>query len=206
MELLNVNNSNKNQFIKFYENRYLNNFLKRDSMSSLLKGLLNGTSVMCKSVYLEPVMVVKNDEIIMIAVLAHAHRMPEILQVGFFEALEENKEAFNMILKRANNLAKEKGANKISGTLNIHVNYGLGFLASDYDSIQGFGTPHNPEFYNTLFEDQGFETIDMVSFKKNMKDMGPLFSERLNKKISKRYTVRNVNFRDLEKEARFGAI
>lgn len=202
MKLLNINKSNKNQFLKFYEDRYLNNPLKRDSMSSLLKGLLNGTSVMCKSVYLEPLMVVSKDKIIMIAVLAHAHRMPEVLQIGFFEAIEENKEAFNMILKRANDLAKEKGANKISGTLNIHVNYGLGFLASDYDSMQGFGTPHNPEFYNTLFENQGFETIDMVSFKKNMKEMDPFFSERLKKRLSNRYTVRNINFNDLEKEAK----
>lgn len=202
MELLNLNNSNKNKFIKFYEDRYLNNLLKRDSMSSLLKGLLNGTSVMCKSVYLEPVMVVENDETIMIAVLAHAYRMPEILQIGFFEAIEDNQKAFSMILKRANDLAKEKGATKLSGSLNIHVNYGLGFLASDYDSKQGFGTPHNPEFYNTLFEDQEFETIDMVSFKKDIKDMDPLFSERLSRRLSKRYTVRNVNFRDLENEAK----
>lgn len=202
MELLNINKSNKNQFIKFYEERYLNNPLKRDSMSSLLKGLLNGTSVMCESVFLEPVMVVENGKILMIAVLAHAYRMPYILQISFFEAIEENEEAFSMILRRANSLAKEKGAKKISGTLNIHVNYGLGFLASNYDSKQGFGSPHNPEFYNTLFEDQGFETIDMVSFKKNMNDMDPLFSESIYKKLSKRYTIRNVNFKALDNESK----
>lgn len=202
MNLVRINNSNKKQFIKFYEDRYLNNPIKRNSMSSMLKGMLNGESVMCKSVDLEPWMVVDNGRIIMITILAYAHRMPEFLQISFFEAIEDNPSAFKLILDRAYSLAKEKRATKISGTLNIHVNYGLGFLASDYEAWQGFGTPHNPSFYNTLFEDAGFETIDMISFKKDMTQMQPLFSDRLKEKLRKRYTVRKVNFKDLENEAR----
>lgn len=202
MNLIKIDKFNKKQFIKFYEYIYLNSPIKRNSMSSLLKGLLNKTSVMCKSVDLEPLMVVDNGKIIMITILAYAHRMPDFLQISFFEAIEHNISAFNLIMDRANSLAKEKGAIKISGTLNIHVNYGLGFLASDYDSWQGFGTPHNPPFYNTLFESAGFETIDMVSFKTNMRELKPLISDRLKEKLEKRYTVRKVNFNDLENEAR----
>ena len=201
MNLITINNTNKKQFIKFYEDRYINNPIKRNSMSSMLKGLLNGKSVMCNSVDLEPLMVVDNGKIIMIAILAYAHRMPEFLQISFFEAIEDNPIAFDLILDKATILAKSKGAAKISGTLNIHVNYGLGFLASDFDSWQGFGTPHNPEFYNTLFQNAGFESIDMVSFKKDMKQMKELFPSRIKEKLKKRYTVREVNFKYLEKEA-----
>ena len=35
-------------------------------------------------------------------------------------------DAFNLILDRAKDMAKEKAA-KLTGSLNIHVNYGLGF-------------------------------------------------------------------------------
>ena len=201
MNLITINNTNRKQFIKFYEDRYINNPIKRNSMSSTLKGLLSGKSVMCKSVDLEPVMVVENGKIIMIAILAYAHRMPEFLQISFFEAIEDNPLAFKLILDRATLIAKKKSATKISGTLNIHVNYGLGFLASDFDSWQGFGTPHNPEFYNTLFQNAGFESIDMVSFKKDMTKMQELFPMRLTERLKKRYSVRGVNFKDLEKEA-----
>jgi GNAT superfamily N-acetyltransferase len=202
MKLIKVNDSSKKLFIKFYEDRYLNKDNKRNSMSSVLKALLYGKSVMCKSVDIEPVMVMDNDRIIMVAILAYAHRMPEFLQISFFEAIEDNPSAFNLILNRAIDLAHKKGAIKISGGLNIHVNYGLGFLASNYDSWQSFGTSHNPPFYNTLFENAGFNTIDMISFKTDMNTLEPLISDRLREKLSKRYTIREVNFKDLENEAR----
>ena len=202
MKLVRVDHSNKKNFIKFFEDRYLNNPLKRNSMSSLVKGLLYGKSIMCKSVDLEPLMVEDKGSIIMICILAHAHRMPDFIQIGFFEAIEDKPSAFQLILHRARIMAKEKGARKLSGSLNIHVNYGLGFLSSDYDSVQGFGTPHNPKFYNSLFEDAGFESIDMVSFQKDMVEMKPLFTDRIRERLKQRYNVREVNFKKLEEEAK----
>lgn len=202
MNLIPVDSSNKKKFIQFYESIYKNSPIKRNSMSSILKGLLNGNSIMCKSVDLEPIMVMDNGKIIMIAIFAYAYRMPEFFQISFFEAIEDNLSAFNLMLDRANLLAKEKGATRITGGLNIHVNYGLGFLASDYKSWQGFGTPHNPMFYNTLFKDSGFQPIDMISFKKDMRKMMPLFSSKLIKNLEKRYNVRTINFNELESEAK----
>ena len=201
MKLIQVNNKNKKDFIKFYEDKYLNNPLKRNSMSGLLKDLLNGKNEVCKMVDLEPVMVVDNSEIIMISVLAYAHRLPEFLQIGFFEASKLDLSAFKLILNRAEILAKEKGARKISGSLNIHVNYGLGFLASDYDKKQSFGMPHNPEYYHEFFESNGFNPIPMVSYKKDMNTIKGLFSESLIRKIESKYTVRGVNFKELKREA-----
>ena len=202
MKLIQVNNKNKKDFIKFYEDKYLNNLLKRNSMSGLLKDLLNGKSEVCKMVDLEPVMVVENSKIIMISVLAYAHRLPEFLQIGFFEASKLDMGAFKLILNKAESLAKEKGASKISGSLNIHVNYGLGFLASDYDKKQSFGMPHNPEYYHEFFKKNGFNTIPMVSYKKDMNTIKELFSESLIKRLENRYRVRGVNFKDLKNEAK----
>lgn len=201
MELIRVDKSNSKEFIRFYEDRYLRDPLKRNSMSTILKGLLKGSYSICKSTDIEPLMVKKDDEIIMICVLAHAHRMADFLQISFFEAKEENHPAFKLILDRANLLAKEKGATKISGSLNIHVNYGLGFLASDYDKWQSFGTSYNPEFYNTLFHENGFTSMDMVSLHKDIRNMEDLFPSKIEKKLEERYTIRQVNFSQLEKEA-----
>lgn len=200
MRLAGVYEKDRKVFLNYYKKQYLNNPLKRDSMSGLLKGLLYGTSELCRSVDLEPLMVTDNHKIIMICVLAYAHRMPDYIQIGFFEAGELNIDAFNMILSRAETLAKEKKATKISASLNIHVNYGLGFLAGSYDKNQSFGMAHNPEFYHKFFEKTGFEKIEMVSYKKDMRPVDKLLSDEMSEKLSGKYTVREADLHDLKKE------
>lgn len=200
MELVKVIDRNKKTFLNFYRSQYLNNPLKRDSLSGMLKALLYGKSELCKSVELEPLMVVENNKIIIICILAFAHRMPDYVQIGFFEAVEYNMEAFQLILDRAVALAKVKKASKISASLNIHVNYGLGFLASGYDKMQSFGMSHNPEFYHRFFEATNFKSIDMVSYKKDMKKVDSLLSYETSKKLKERYTVREADFNNFKRD------
>ncbi len=200
MKLVLVDNNNKIEFIKFYKSKYLNNPLKRDSLSGMVKSLLYGKSVLCKSVDLLPLMVMENNKIIMICILAYAYRMNDYIQISFFESEEFNIKAFNMILNRAEKWAKEKGASKISASLNIHVNYGLGFLDSHYDAPQSFGMGHNPPFYHEYFKQNGFAQIPMVSYKKNMTQVHELLNKNIQKKIESKYTVREVNFNNLQSE------
>ncbi|HEY8909567.1 MAG TPA: hypothetical protein VIM51_04720 [Desulfosporosinus sp.] len=201
MKLEFANNTRAKAFINFYEKRYLRDPLKRNSMSGLLKNLLNGKSVMCRSAYLEPVMVEDNGRIIMIALLTHADRMPDFLQIAFFEADGKDSRAFKLILDRAYELAKERGASKLTGSLNAHVNYGLGFLASDYDKPQGFGTMHNPAFYHELFSENGFEASDLVSFKKDLDELEELFNPRIIERVNRRYSIRALDYKHLERDA-----
>lgn len=201
MELVKVSHKNKRKFLSFYKKQYLNNPLKRNSLYGLLKGLINGKSELCKAVDLEPLMIMEGKEILMICILAYAHRMPEVLQIGFFEAKRYDVDAFRLIMNRAEALAKEKGVAKISASLNIHVNYGLGFLASDYDKKQSFGMPHNPDFYHDYFEQNGFKAIEMVSYKKDIRTMENLISNRLRDRLDQNYKVRPINFKNLEQEA-----
>jgi hypothetical protein len=200
MELIKVTDINKSIFLNFYKSQYLKNPLKRDSLSGMLKSLLYGKSELCKSVELHPLMVTENNEIIMICMLAYANRMPEYIQIGFFEAAEFNPKAFQLILDRAEELAREKKASKISASLNIHVNYGLGFLASGYDKMQSFGMAHNPEFYHRFFEETGFNPINMVSYKKDMRGVKSLLKTEVSKKLNEKYRVREADFSNFEKD------
>ncbi len=202
MEIILVDKLNKDKFIKFQEKQYLNSPIKRNSMSKIIKDLLNGKTVLCKSADLWPLMVVDNDKIIMACILALAHRMPHILQISFFESEFYNEEAFKLVLDYAKMLARDKGVKEISGSLNIHVNYGLGFLSQGYDKWQSFGTAHNPPFYNTYFEKAGFKSLDMVSFFRDIKSLDNVLSSRLEEKLNKRYRVRNVDFKNLKEEAK----
>ena len=200
MELITVNKDNRKHFLDFYRKQYINNELKRDTLSGVVKNILYGRSKLLSSVDTVPLMVADNNEIIMISLLAHAHRMSEYLQICFFESQSYRMDAFKLILNRAQEMAKEKKASKITGSLNIHVNYGLGFLASDFDKKQSFGSAYNPKFYNDYFEKSGFEAIEMVSFKKNMVNPPELINNNIREKLSEIYRVREADFKDFKKE------
>ena len=202
MELVKVDDKNKKVFLNFYRSQYLNHPLRRDSLSGMLKALLYEKSELCKSVDLEPLMVMENNKIIMICMLAFAERMPEYVQIGFFEAAELNIEAFQMFLDRAKAFAKIKNASKISASLNIHVNYGLGFLASSYDKVQSFGMAHNPEFYHEFFQKTNFNVIEMVSYKKDMRNFDSLLSNETSNRLKEKYTVRKSDFNNFERDCK----
>lgn len=190
----------RNNFVEFYKSQYLNNSNKHDSLSIFLKNILNDNSEICRSVDLEPIIVMQRNKIVMVCILAYAYRMKDILQISFFESSFYSPEGFKLIINRAEILAKEKGANKLSASLNIHVNYGLGFLASDYDENQSFGMPHNPEFYHRYFENNGFKSLDLISYKKDIRNMDNLLGVNITKRLNERYTVRKMNFKKFKDE------
>lgn len=200
MELVRVNKDNRKNFLDFYKRQYLNNSLKRDCLSGMVKNILYGRSEICKSVDTLPLMVIDDNEITMICLLAHAERMPRYVQICFFESDKYNMEAFNLILARAVAMAREKKADKITGSLNIHVNYGLGFLASHFDQKQSFGSAHNPDFYNDYFERAGFASIDMVTFKKNMVKAPDLMTGDMRARLKEIYRVRKADFKNFKEE------
>jgi hypothetical protein len=192
----------KKKMLGFYREQYRKDPLRRDSMSALLKGLIDGTSIMTKSAFLEPVMVVEGESILMIALLAQADRMHEIFQIAFLESSGYQPDAFILILTRAEGLALERGAAQISGALNLHVNYGLGYLADSYDKIQSFGMSHSPDYIHDYFLDTGFEPIELVSYKKDMRGLEQLMGDGLRDRISQRYHVRELDLTNLESEAK----
>jgi len=59
---------------------------------------------------------------------------------------------------------------------------------------------HNPDFYNDYFEKTGFKAIDMSSYKKDMQGMDKLLNNNIREKLRERYTVREVDFKNLKSE------
>lgn len=203
MELIIANSKKeKKELLMFYKSQYYDNMLRRDSLSGLLKGILFETSVMSKSIKTIPLMIKEDGIIIMSCVLANASRMDDYLQISFFESKVYNKEAFDMLYNKALETSKLWSTNKICASLNIHVNYGLGFLADSYHKPQSFGLAHNDEFIHTYFNDYGFEPIHMVNFYKDMDKDFALINERMRERLGKRYKVRSADFSNMEEEAK----
>ena len=191
----------KKELLGFYRSQYHDNELRRDSLSGLLEGILFEKSVMCHSVETIPLMVKSEGSVIMCCVLARASRMKEYLQISFFESSRYSTEAFELIYAQALYSAQKWGTQKICASLNIHVNYGLGFLSDSYDRPQSFGMAHNYEFIHRYFREHGFEEIPMVTFFKDMKNEFSLIDESMRKRLAGRYTVRTADLRNIEREA-----
>ncbi|WP_422484929.1 hypothetical protein [Gudongella sp. DL1XJH-153] len=191
----------KKEFLDFYIDQYRNHPLKRDSMSGLLKGILFESSELSKAVKAHPVMVMDDDKIVLVAVLAHVDRMADYLQIAFFESPEYDMEAFSFLMEESLILARKYGSSKISASLNIHVNYGLGYLYEGYEKPQSFGMAHNKPHIHTYFEEYDFMRIEMVTFKKDMDSLETLLPSTLKKRVRSKYSVRPVDFSKLKEES-----
>ncbi|MBI9011008.1 MAG: hypothetical protein JEZ08_02160 [Clostridiales bacterium] len=202
MELKILDRKDYLEYYKFYKSIYKNRPRKKDDMSSMLLSILKNKSTINKRIQLKPILVYSEDVPIMGTVLAQVDDMKTYIQMSFFEAVSEDDAAFSLLLEETKATGKEWGAVNVAGSLNIHVNYGLGFLNSHYDQESSFGMNYNPEYYNHLFLKAGFESIDLVTYKQEMKHFELPVSKRLLKRIGSKYTVRTMSYKHFKKDIR----
>ena len=191
----------KKQLLNFYKAQYKDHPLRRDSMSDLLKGMLYKTSELSKSATVLPIIIKQGESIVLTALLAHAERLAQYAQIAFLESPVYDKAAFDLLMYQAEAFAKERGCTRICASLNIHVNYGLGYLQDRYDEPQSFGMAHNPPHLHEYFAAYDFEKIELVTFKKEMQRLKALTAPAVKQRLADRYTLRTVNFSKLTEEA-----
>ncbi len=188
------------EYYKFYKSIYKNRPGKKDDMASMLLSILKNKSTMNKRTKIKPLLVYSDGFPIMGTVLAQVDDMKQYIQLSFFEAVSDDEAAFSLILEETKATGGLWGAESISGSLNIHVNYGLGFLNSHYDQESSFGMNYNPDYYNDLFLKAGFEAIDLVTYKRQLKHFELPLSERLRKRLNDKFTVRTMDYKHFKRD------
>lgn len=201
MEIKAVEQTSVNDYIKFCREVYNNNIYYRDSMSASLRSILTAKAEICKSSIIKPIMIIDSGKIVAVCVFVIVDRMKDTLQIAYFEALENQEKAVEKIMDYGRQLAKEYHAEKILVGLNLHVNYGLGLLASHYEEVQSFGSSYNPPYYIDYFEKYTDEKINLVSYKAKMDNFDFGVADRIMNKIKKKYNVRKADFKDIKGEA-----
>lgn len=196
LQIVEVRGSDKRKYLNFYKKIQRHNKLGKDSLSILLKNLLYKKATILQSTEFASYIIYRDKKIAMIFSLALANEMKDTMQIAFFESREYDEEAFDLLMRKAVEEAKVKNAIKISGGLNLHVNYGLGFLASHFDKEQSFGLPYNKAFYLKYFEKYKFNPINMVSYLNPMTNFELPIKEEIIRRITKRYNVRPVNYKN----------
>jgi len=200
VEIKVVDKTSINDYLALCKEVYKNNIYYRDSMSSVLKGILKGNSLICQSSVIKPILVVDHGKVVAACTFAIVDRMKDTLQVTFFEALANQEKAVEKIMDYGKKLAQEYGITKILIGLNFHVNYGLGLLADHYDSVQGFGSSYNPPYYIEYFKKYASEEINLANYMGNMDKFDFNLDRRLQRRLMAKYTVRKANFKDIKKD------
>ncbi len=190
-----------NKYVKFCKDIYKDNIYYRDIMSPTLKSILLGKAEICKSSIIKPILISDSGEIVMVCTFAIVDRMKDTLQIAYFEALENQEEALEIMMTYGRKMAEEHGIKKILIGLNFHVNYGLGLLANNFQEVQTFGGAYNPPYYIEYFKKYAHEEINLVSYIGNVKDFDFGVKERLMKKVTAKYTVRKADFNQIKREA-----
>lgn len=176
--------------------------LRRDILSPTIEAILKGKSAFSKSVFLQPVLVEEEGQVVAACIFALVDRMPDQLQMACFEALSDQEAAVEALIAHGKALAKQKGAKNLLVGLNFHVNYGLGLLVDGFEEIPVFGSAYNPESTPNYFKKHISEEVSLVTYQKNMTNFEIPISERLRKRIHSSYHVVPADFKHLEQTAK----
>ena len=172
-------------FLSFRKKKYKDDAKYVDNNYFMLQEIFAGKLHFVKSVEIIPAMVVAEEsdvlahartgDILCEAIIAYAPLLPEYIQICFFESLEGCEKAVELLMDQAGRIGKEHGCSRIVIGLFGHVNYGLGFLNSHYDSVNSFSSLGNPAYYNAYFENLGCEKTKLNTY----------FTHDLNNRLSR---------------------
>jgi len=200
MKIALVDKSMHRCFLSFSSGIYKHNIYYRDTMSEVLKNILANRAAICRTSTIQPLMVIADDKPLASCLLAHVDRLPDILQIAFFEALPNQTEAVNALIAYARDYARSRGLATISVGLNLHDSYGLGLLANHYNTVQSFGETYNPPYYLDFFRPHAREEIRLINYVAELEHFSFADSQHISRRIESRYSARTADFRHVEKE------
>lgn len=168
----------------------------------LLKELFSGKTSFTKNKEVMVVYVEESGRILCQGILVYANALRDYIQLSFFVSRPNVKEAVQRLVDKAAELGKCFGCNRLVVGLNGHVNYGLGFLASNYGEKNSFAASYNPEYYNTYFQQMDFEEVFLntyiIASISNQLERYDAFL----RKTEKSYSVRYFNRKEFDKYAK----
>jgi hypothetical protein len=147
-------------FYKIPEEIYKSNIFYRASESDITKLLVEGPTAFHQHATVHSFLIFHEDIAVGRFALIHDQKLPEYVQVSFFEAQPDLPGLANLIVEKAR--SEFPHCKRIVAGLNGHLNYSAGILTSNFDEAPVFGLPYNREYYQDYFTD--FRKIPMVSY------------------------------------------
>ncbi|MFB6343282.1 hypothetical protein ACE1ET_16265 [Saccharicrinis sp. FJH62] len=177
-------------------NVYSGNKLYRGTEAGIEKLLLHSGSSYAKHSNIKLFSIRDGSSDVARFALIRDFRLPDYVQVSFFEAHEGLGDIFPLI---RNTIHKHfASCKKIVAGLNGHLNYGAGILLNRFDEAPLFGLPYNPEYYAGYFKE--LHARKMVTFRFNFDQYIKWASAYSVERKIDGLKVRFMNKRDIEAE------
>lgn len=189
----------KRDFIDFYKIQeviYRNNRFYRASEHDITKLLVQGPTTFHQHAIVLSYLILLEDVVVGRFSLICDQKLPEYVQVSFFEAQPDLSGLANLIIEKAHD--RFPSCIKIIFGLNGHLNYGAGILTSNFDQAPVFGLPYNREYYQDYFTD--FRKIPMVSYRFPFEPFVDYHNSMGDYPDFKGITVRKLNKKKLRQE------
>lgn len=126
--------------------------------SFVLRELLDQTTPFARACRVTPVLVEEDGRVLAQAMLLHHPGLPA-LQVSFFEALEGQRGAVELLLSQAKERARRLGLSRVVIGLNAHISYGVGILTAGFSHKNTFDSLYNKPYYGDYFQDLRRDTL-----------------------------------------------
>ena len=183
-------------FSDFGKEVYNDNPYYRGTEGSIEKLLLTGPTVFHKHSKVMFYVVEDGNDLIARFAFIHDEKLPDYLQVSFFEALPGLNGIWNLIKGEAQ--IHFENVPKVVAGLNGHLNYGAGFLINHFDEDPIFGLPYSQNYYPEYFK--SLHKKVMVTFRFPMIEYLKWFNRNNIKCLIRGVKTRNMNKKNLKKE------
>ena len=131
-----------------------------------------------------------NNDVLCQGIIVYTKCLPDYIQLCFFESLPNVENAVKILVDKAVELGMIYGCERLVIGLNGHVNYGLGFLNSDYDTKNSFSSSANPQYYNDYFKALNCDEINLNTYRIDKIDNRLDRYGGIINKINKNYTFK----------------
>lgn len=192
------NKQNQKKFIEFRKKIYKSNPTFVDNNLFMIKELFSKKTSFINNKKIYVFNVEEENTVLCQGVVIYTKMLSEYVQLCFFESEKKQEKAVNLLVNKTIEIGKKYNCKKLVIGLNGHVNYGLGFLNSDYEKRNSFSASINPEYYNEYFKKLKCTEINLNTYKLDSID------DRLNKykaiidKINKNYTFKFFDKRQFD--------
>ena len=191
MNIIYVNsNKKRKQFKQFRIDLYKNDPYYVSTIEFTCDMLLYKETEFCKKCDIVPIMVYDNK--ILCEAFLVKNPGDNFVQISFFEALENQNEAVELLISEAKKFAQTHKCNKIIIGMNGHLSYGLGFSV-DIKNPNTFDSTYTKLYYNDYFKN--YLKHELVAFSNNIDNV-------LNNRLFKRDSIeiRPIDLKNFKEE------
>ncbi len=154
----------ENLFDKVSSAVYAGNKYFRGTDKSVEKLVLHESRAFAKHANVKRFVLFDGNNAVARFVLIHDAKLPEYVQIAYFEALNGLGNIYKLIEPEIKKHFQR--CNKVIAGLNGHLNYGAGILLNRFDEVPVFGLPYQPEYFAHYFKD--FYRKRMFTFRIDM--------------------------------------